>query len=186
LQANANKTPYGSFDLMYGGNVSKWIKFANSLRLRLAMRVSKVNATKAKAEAQRLFGEYLRWGGYPAMANLDDYSREPLLREYFDTMILRDIIQRYGVSKPQQCVSLYRFLLSNISRPHTLKSAYLYLKDCGYATSRDAVRNYIKWAEDSWLLFAVPVLSQSHKEQERNYRKVYSIDWALALHNSTV
>jgi len=29
-------------------------------------------------------------------------------------------------------------------------------------------------------------LSQSHKEQERNYRKVYSIDWALALHNSTV
>lgn len=52
LQANANKTPYGSFDLMYGGNVSKWIKFANSLRLRLAMRVSKVNATKAKTEAE--------------------------------------------------------------------------------------------------------------------------------------
>ena len=52
LQANANKTPYGSYDLMYGGNVNKWIKFANSLRLRLAMRVSAVNAAKAKTEAE--------------------------------------------------------------------------------------------------------------------------------------
>ncbi|PID92598.1 MAG: hypothetical protein CSA96_02310 [Bacteroidetes bacterium] len=30
---------YGSSDLMYGGDVEKWAKFANSLRLRLALRV---------------------------------------------------------------------------------------------------------------------------------------------------
>ncbi len=143
-------------------------------------------STKGQAEAARWFEQYLTWGGYPALVGLAEYSREPLLREYFDTMILRDIIQRYNVSKPQQCIQLYRFLMSNISRPHTLKSAFQYLKEQDYSTSRDSIRDYLRWAEDSWLIFTVPIYAQSHKEQERNYRKVYSIDWALALRNSLV
>src|SRR6266487_4849533 len=55
LKANPGKTPYGNFDLVYKGNVSKWIKFANTLRLRLAMRISKVNPAKAKTEAETAF-----------------------------------------------------------------------------------------------------------------------------------
>ncbi|SDB93296.1 SusD/RagB family nutrient-binding outer membrane lipoprotein [Williamwhitmania taraxaci] len=33
-------------DILYGGDVDQWIKFANSLRLRLALRASKVNSAK--------------------------------------------------------------------------------------------------------------------------------------------
>ncbi len=40
----------GKFDAAYAGNFSKWIKYGNSLRLRLAMRLSEVDAAKAKAE----------------------------------------------------------------------------------------------------------------------------------------
>src|SRR5688572_30681182 len=52
LQNNAGKTPFGEFDRVYAGDVSKWIKFANTLRLRLALRISKVNAGKAQTEAE--------------------------------------------------------------------------------------------------------------------------------------
>ena len=90
-----------------------------------------------------------------------------LLREYFDTMFLKDIVQRFYFVKPQQCIDLYHYLLSNIGRPHTLKSAYEFLKQGGHATSRDAVRDYVAWAEDAWLLFTIPIHSQSQKEQER-------------------
>lgn len=38
----------GNQDLYYGGDVSKWKKYANSLMLRVAMRLSKVNPTKAQ------------------------------------------------------------------------------------------------------------------------------------------
>ena len=55
LKANTGKTPYGEFDLVYQGDVSKWIKFANTLRLRLALRISKVNPGKAKTEAEAAF-----------------------------------------------------------------------------------------------------------------------------------
>jgi hypothetical protein len=52
LKANLNKVPYGEFDLMYNGNVSKWLKFTNTLRLRLALRISKVDPARAKTEAE--------------------------------------------------------------------------------------------------------------------------------------
>lgn len=37
-------------DIIYGGDFSKWYKFANSLRLRFAMRISNVDEAKAKQE----------------------------------------------------------------------------------------------------------------------------------------
>lgn len=39
-----------SGDLIYGGDCAKWKKLANSLRLRFAMRISKVNPDKARSE----------------------------------------------------------------------------------------------------------------------------------------
>lgn len=42
-----------SVDLVYGGDKAKWIKFANSLRLRLAIRISKINASKAAEEGNK-------------------------------------------------------------------------------------------------------------------------------------
>jgi hypothetical protein len=52
LKGKSGETPFGSFDIVFGGDVSKWIKFANSLRLRLALRVSNVDPARAKTEAE--------------------------------------------------------------------------------------------------------------------------------------
>jgi hypothetical protein len=41
------------YDLVYSGDVTKWVKFANTLRLRLAIRCSYANATLAKTEAEK-------------------------------------------------------------------------------------------------------------------------------------
>ena len=44
------ENPLGAQDLIYGGNAAKWQKFANSLRLRMAMRIADANPTKARTE----------------------------------------------------------------------------------------------------------------------------------------
>lgn len=41
INANATATSPGSADIIFGGNMTGWKKFANSIKLRLAMRVSK-------------------------------------------------------------------------------------------------------------------------------------------------
>lgn len=45
-------TVFKGYELMYDGDIKKWIAFANTLRLRLALRISKVNPAKAKTEAE--------------------------------------------------------------------------------------------------------------------------------------
>ena len=51
---NSNSSSYmEQYDYIYSGNVGKWIKFANTLRLRLAMRVSFVDEAKARQEAEK-------------------------------------------------------------------------------------------------------------------------------------
>jgi hypothetical protein len=50
---NSGKTNvFGTSDLIFGGNVAKWITFANTLRLRLALRISKALPDVAKQQAE--------------------------------------------------------------------------------------------------------------------------------------
>ncbi len=44
---------FGSNDQIYGGDVDQWITYANSLRLRLAMRIKYADPALAKAEAEK-------------------------------------------------------------------------------------------------------------------------------------
>ncbi|WP_165500343.1 SusD/RagB family nutrient-binding outer membrane lipoprotein [Pedobacter psychroterrae] len=54
LQLDASKDAVKG-DVFYNGDVNAWKKFANSLRLRYAMRLVKIDLAKAKAEAQLAF-----------------------------------------------------------------------------------------------------------------------------------
>ena len=53
LKNNINVTSFANKDLIYGGDNNKWLKFANTLRLRLALRISKVEPAKAKEEVEK-------------------------------------------------------------------------------------------------------------------------------------
>lgn len=44
---------FSSFDVVYNGNFTQWLRFANSLRLRLAMHIVKADLATAKAEAEK-------------------------------------------------------------------------------------------------------------------------------------
>jgi len=51
--SSGNPTSFGAADIMYGGDTEKWRKFANSLMLRLAMRMVKVDENAAKTWAEK-------------------------------------------------------------------------------------------------------------------------------------
>jgi hypothetical protein len=52
LKTNLGQTTYGDADVIFEGDNTKWLKFGNTLRLRLAMRISEVEPAKAKTEAE--------------------------------------------------------------------------------------------------------------------------------------
>lgn len=55
VNAEATKSlkPFSKFDMAYSGDYIKWIQYANTLRLRLAMRIVKADPALAKTEAEK-------------------------------------------------------------------------------------------------------------------------------------
>jgi hypothetical protein len=53
VKANPGATPFKPYDLVYGGSYPEWLKFANTLRLRLAMRLAYVDPATAQAQAEK-------------------------------------------------------------------------------------------------------------------------------------
>lgn len=52
LRAQKSTPTFTNADLVYAGSYAKWLQFANSLRLRLALRIVKADAAKAKTEGE--------------------------------------------------------------------------------------------------------------------------------------
>jgi hypothetical protein len=50
--ASGASDPMGEGDVLFNGDVLKWQKYCNSMRLRLAMRISKVDAALAKSTVE--------------------------------------------------------------------------------------------------------------------------------------
>lgn len=70
LETQRSETPFGQYDLIYNGDVDKWIKFANTLRLRLAVRISNVDPDRAKTEAEAAYAA----GVFTASPDDDTYA----------------------------------------------------------------------------------------------------------------
>ncbi|WP_419801523.1 RagB/SusD family nutrient uptake outer membrane protein [Mucilaginibacter sp.] len=52
IKTNPGAKPFQPYDLVYNGDYRQWLKFANSLKLRLAIRIAMVNPTLAKTKAE--------------------------------------------------------------------------------------------------------------------------------------
>lgn len=50
---NEDMSSLSEYDLVFNGDFNKWVKFANSLKLRMAMRISSVSPALAKEESRR-------------------------------------------------------------------------------------------------------------------------------------
>jgi hypothetical protein len=50
-ELNGAGATFGAADLIYDGNAANWVKFGNSLKLRMAMRIADVDAATAKTKA---------------------------------------------------------------------------------------------------------------------------------------
>jgi hypothetical protein len=152
------------------------------------LRLKKVDehdrSTVGTIRIQKAFDEYLRQGGFPAAANLEGRAHELLLQQYFRSMIARDIIELNNLSQPQAWIRLLHQLLVQNACPMTKKSAYEFLRSCGFNVGREKVVAFLDHARDAYVVDFVDIYSDSVKQKEQNYKKVYAIDWGLVQANT--
>jgi uncharacterized protein len=143
----------------------------------------KAESSNEKAFARKLFDKYMHEGSFPGLLNVTPTAHDELLNNYWDTMLIRDIVEANSLKEKIDILQLERFALYLISRtacPMTVRKIIAGMKNDGYTISSAKAYSYLKYMEDAFMFFCVQYYSLSEKIRRCNYTKVYSIDWKLA------
>ncbi|HEV7672709.1 MAG TPA: ATP-binding protein [Thermoanaerobaculia bacterium] len=132
-----------------------------------------------RAAIERAFADWLTIGGFPEAQGLDPASRAQLLRDYVDVAMLRDVVERHGVSNVTGLRWLVRHLLGNAAGLFSVEKFYAALKSQGVAISKDTVHQLLAHLEDCFLVRMVWMESASERQRMVNPRKAYPVDPGL-------
>ena len=122
---------------------------------------------------------YLEQGGFPEAQGLDARNRVVLLSGYVDVVLLRDIVERHGISQPLVLRWMVRQLLGNAACTFSINKFHIDLKSQGIAVGKDTLHMYLDYLEDAFLLRTITIATDSERRRRVNPRKVYPIDTGL-------
>jgi len=128
---------------------------------------------------EKRFHEYLLAGGFPETQGLASGLRIELLQGYVDTVLFRDVVERYGVSQVAALRWLVRQCLRNPAGSFSVHRLHLDLKAQGHGVAKDAVHAMLGHLLDAFLLSSVPLATDSERQRNSNPRKLYPVDPGL-------
>ena len=123
--------------------------------------------------------EFLAEGGFPETQELPAALRIELLQGYVDTVLFRDVVERYGVSQVAALRWLVRQCLRNPAGSFSAHRLHQDLKAQGHGVAKDAVHAMLGHLLDAFLLSVVPLATDSERQRNSNPRKLYPADPGL-------
>ncbi len=123
--------------------------------------------------------DYLVVGGFPEAQGASSRDRARLLRGYVDSVLLRDVIERYAVSHPVALMWLTRHLLANAAGTFSIHRFTNDLRSQGIGVGKDSLYAFLDHLTDAFLLRVVPLATASERQRMVNPRKVYPVDPGL-------
>ncbi len=133
---------------------------------------------------QKYLLEFLRIGGFPGIQSLPINEQLETLQNYVETVIFRDIVERHDISNIVLLKYFIGFLIKNTSSLFSINKFYKDIKSQGYIVGKDTLHSYLSYIEDAFLIFTVPIFSESLRHAHTTPKKIYSIDNGLT-HAST-
>ncbi|MCP5535231.1 MAG: ATP-binding protein [Akkermansiaceae bacterium] len=130
-------------------------------------------------QLDRKFAAYLNDGGVPEAQGLIAAHARQLLSGYVDILLLRDVVERHGISNPTALRWMLRRLLSAPASLFSVTKFAADLKSQGIPVGRETLYEFLDHLEDAFLLKSVPVATDSEKRRQVNPRKIYPADTAL-------
>ena len=99
------------------------------------------------------FLEYMQSGGLPDLFRLpDDETRRHYLSAVKDTVLLRDIIQRYNIKDARLLEDLFAFLVNNVSNMISINNIVSYFHGKQRKTNYETISNYIEHIRSTFLI----------------------------------
>ena len=144
-----------------------------------------IKGSDRRLATQKAWEGYKAEGGFPAVFGTSPTMRRQLHQEYFNALLLRDVIERYDIRYPQVMRHLANRIINGMGTLFSVRKVHDELKSLGYTVSRETITQFLQWLEDAYFIFSIPAYSASIAKQAREFRKIYCIDHSMAASLST-
>lgn len=121
--------------------------------------------------------DYLQTGALPELFHLPEYE---IKRHYIsavkDTVLLRDVIQRYNIKDSKLLDDIFVYLVNNASTLLSISNIVNYFKSKNRKVNYETVVNYIQYIENTFLVHKVERYNIKGKETISGISKYYIND----------
>lgn len=157
---------YVQFDI-YPFVFSEYIKGKNSIGI--------------KKGNQAFFKDYVIDGGMPftVLQNFSYQDRLNYLTDLYNSIVLKDIIERENIRDTDLLRRLMSFIVGNIGRTFSANSVKKYLKQEGVSASINTILNYLSFSENAYAILALKRYDIQGKKLLASSEKYYIVDHGL-------
>lgn len=140
-----------------------------------------VMSTGDEKELQRKYREYVEFSSFPYVLELKNQPAEisDYLEGLFNTIILKDIIQRNKISDVLILQSILRFLFDNIGNQISSKKIADTLTSNGRKIDSRTVEKYLNALMESYVIYQANRYNIKGKEYLKTLEKYYVVDTGL-------
>lgn len=127
------------------------------------------------------FNRYLEYGGLPAipLLNNDRNMIRSFLSGIFNTVLIKDVVQRNQVRDAALLESVVRYVVQNIGCEISTKKIADYLISAGRKTTHETIDNYLKMLQDAFILYKAERFDIKGKLYLKTLEKYYVTDTGL-------
>jgi len=139
-----------------------------------------VHSAKDKAIVHNAFTEYCLWGGFPELVWIEERFKLQVLQEYFNVMLYRDLVERYGIRDIAVLKYLLKRLIGSFTREFSVNKLYNDLKSRGFAISKDSIYRMMEEIMSIYMLASVVKYDPAVVKREMSNKKIYLYDNGLS------
>jgi hypothetical protein len=141
--------------------------------------IKTIQYSREKTEVKKAFSQFLIEGGYPALLTTKTAQKDAILQSYYDSMIFKDIIERYKIEDVKKLKSFAQLLFQSVSNEISYTKFANKLKSIGFKISKNTIIEYLSCFEDAYLFFQNLRYEYSLAKQMGSIKKLYCIDNGL-------
>ncbi|MCQ2070866.1 MAG: ATP-binding protein [archaeon] len=129
---------------------------------------------------EKTFEDYLKWGGLPQRFFFErDMDISTYLSDVYDSIVSKDIMQRFNIKNPEILIRIVDYLIDNSSRLFSVNNVVEYLKVNKMPKSTETVYNYVAYAISSLVVDKVRRFDTKGKKILASTEKYYCTDPGL-------
>lgn len=132
------------------------------------------------ARLRNAFAEYNNEGGFPEVVlTQNPLQKVKILQTYFDTMLLKDLVEHYKLSNMEVLRYCLKRIMSNLTKPTSIRAIHGDIKSRGLRVSKDDLYEWANYACNIFMFFRVANYSKSLQKIESSQPKYYCVDNGL-------